>query len=292
MSRRLVTVALIQMRCDGSPDSNLEKAVSLVGKARFHGANIVVLPELFQHPYIMGVPVGNGLQKTAESIPGPTTDRLSRCALENGVVLVGGSIVESNEDGLPYNTALCFDRDGTLVGKYRKKHIPNDEGFEEQGTFAPGEMAVQVFPTTYGKVSVQVCFDQWHPEDARAAALMGAEILVYPSAIGDIDHVRFREEHSWQLMWQNVHLGHAAANNIFVAAANRVGRHEQITFWGGSLIVDPSSRLLNVGGTAEQIVYAECDLNQVRKIQEAWGILECARSSRSNMSRTERCVDH
>jgi predicted amidohydrolase len=237
------------------------------------GAEIVVLPELFQHPYLPQSPKASATRRRAESIPGPTTERLSKLARTLGVVLIGGSIIELAHTALPFNTSPVFEADGSLIGTYRKMHIPDDDGFQEHLHFASGDTGVQVFHTSRGRLAVQICFDQWHPEGARAATLMGAEILIYPSAIGDIDNMRFRDENNWQQMWQNVHLGHAAANNIFVAAVNRIGREKRVSFWGGSFVIDPSSRLLTVGGVSEQVVLVDCDLRLVEKIQNAWGIL-------------------
>jgi predicted amidohydrolase len=267
------TLALLQMRCGGSPAENMARAVGLAERAQQHGAQMVVLPELFRHPYFCQAEGDDTARRHAEPVPGPTTDALSALARRLGVVLFSGTVIEAGTDGRTYNTAAVLDADGRLLGCYRKSRIPMDEGFYEQSYFAPGDGRPGVFRTAFGAVGVGVCYDQWFPELARAATLAGAEVLVYPSAIGDIDHLRFRDESSWQRMWLNAHLGHAASNNVFVAAVNRVGHEGRVAFWGGSFVLDPSSRVLAQGGCAEEVVLASCDLGRVREVQEAWGFL-------------------
>lgn len=278
MKRKPVTIGLVQMRCDGSPKDNFDKAVALVERAKEAGATIVVLPELFQYPYFCQRENDDTAKRFAEPIPGPTTERLAAVAKKLAVVLVGGSLLEASGTGVIHNTALVFDSDGIMLGKYRKSHLPMDECYFEQNYFSKGDTGVQVFSTAHAKIAVQICYDQWFPEMARIATLLGAEILVYPSAIGAIDHARFSDENNWQEMWLNAHLGHAASNNVFVAVANRVGHEGRITFWGGSFVIDPTSRLLCFGTVAEEIVLARCDLEQVRVAQESWGFLRNRRT--------------
>jgi N-carbamoylputrescine amidase len=266
-----VTVGLIQMRCDGSPASNLAKALDRVGQAARQGAQIIALPELFCSPYFCQRPDDASTFALAEQVPGPTTGALADAARSHGVVLIGGSIFEKTHERRYYNTAPVFGPDGALLGIYRKTHIPEDILYHEQHYFSPGDTGVRIFATPFGKIAVLICYDQWFPEAARIAALAGAELIVYPTAIGDIDETVERNiTGNWQQLWRNVQLGHAAANSVFVAAVNRVGREEAITFWGGSFIADPSSQVLAEAGVGEQILLVPCDLARVRALQQAW----------------------
>ena len=275
MSRdRKITLGLVQMRCDENPHANLSKALDQVAIAVRRGAQIVALPELFCSRYFCQRPDNASAFDLAEPIPGPTSRALSEAARNQGIVLIGGSLFEKAGSGSYYNTSPVFGPTGELLGTYRKTHIPEDVLYHEQHYFASGDTGVQVFDTPFGKIAVLICYDQWYPEAARLAALAGAELIVYPTAIGDIDEtVETNITGNWQLLWRNVQLGHAAANSVFVAALNRVGREDAITFWGGSFIADPSSRVLAEGGVGEQIVLAECDLGRVHAIQKAWRFL-------------------
>jgi len=271
---RSVILGLVQVRCDGLPADNLAKAIDRVGEAAQKGARIVALPELFCSVYFCQRPDDASAFALAEEIPGPTTRALAETARKYGIVLVGGSLFEKTREGRFYNTALVFGPDGMLLGVYRKTHVPEDILYHEQQYFAPGDTGVRVFDTPFARIAVLICYDQWYPEAARLAALAGAELIVYPTAIGDIDEtVEHNITGNWQQLWRNVQLGHAAANNVFVAAVNRVGREDAITFWGGSFVADPSSKLLAEGGAGEQIVLAECDFGRVRGIQNAWRFL-------------------
>jgi N-carbamoylputrescine amidase len=271
---RKITVGLVQMRCDDSPLSNLSRALDQVATAAQRGAQVVALPELFTSRYFCQRPDDPSTFELAEQIPGPTSRVLGEAARKHGIVLIGGSLFEKATNGRYYNTSPVFSPDGDLIGTYRKTHIPEDILYHEQHYFAPGDTGVRVFDTPFGKIAVLICYDQWYPEAARLAALAGAELIVYPTAIGDIDEtVETNITGNWQQLWRNVQLGHAAANSVFVAALNRVGREDAITFWGGSFIADPSSLVLAEGGGGEQIVLAECDLDRVHALQKAWRFL-------------------
>jgi N-carbamoylputrescine amidase len=268
---RTVKVALVQMRCDGTPADNLERALRGVARSARRGAGLVVLPELFLGPYFCQRSDDQSAFDRAEPIPGPTTQRLGESARDNRVVLVGGSIFEKAPDGRYFNTTPVFGPDGALAGIYRKTHIPEDILYHEQHYFAPGDTGVRVFATPAGQVAPLICYDQWYPEAARLATLAGAELLVYPTAIGNIDEtVEENITGDWEQMWRNAQVGHAAANNVFVAAVNRVGREGHITFWGGSFVCGPNGALLARGGVAEEIVLADCRLDRVAALQEAW----------------------
>jgi N-carbamoylputrescine amidase len=271
---RPITLGLVQMRCDGSPAENLARALEHVAQAARQGAQVVALPELFCGRYFCQRPDDASAFALAEEVPGPTTYALADAAREHGIVLIGGSIFEKTAKGRYYNTSPVLGPDGSLLGTYRKTHIPEDILYHEQHYFSPGDTGVRVFDTPFGKIAVLICYDQWFPETARLAALAGAELIVYPTAIGDIDEtVEQNITGNWQQLWRNVQLGHAAANSVFVAALNRVGREGALTFWGGSFIADPNSTILAEAGVGEQILLATCDLSRVRALQQAWRFL-------------------
>lgn len=274
MSKRNVTVGLIQMRCGPDPAVNLARAVRKIDEVVRRGAQIVCLPELFLGPYFCQYRNDAQAFERAETIPGPTTAVLSEVARKHRIVLIGGSLFEKGTRGKFYNTAPVFGPDGARVGVHRKVHIPEDPLFHEQHYFTHGQSGVPVFNTRFGKIAVLICFDQWFPEAARLASLQGAEIIFYPTAIGLIDEaVETNITGDWEAMWRNAQLGHAAANNVYVAAVNRVGREGALTFWGGSFIADPSSRRLAQAGRKEQLTLATCDLDRVKLLQASWGFL-------------------
>jgi N-carbamoylputrescine amidase len=271
---RKVTLGLIQMRCAASPEENRAVAIGQIARVAARGAGIVALPELFTSPYFCQRKDDRATFDLAEEIPGPTSRALAEAARKHGIVLIGGSIFERTDSDRYFNSSPVFGPDGAMLGIYRKMHIPEDHLYHEQNYFSPGDTGVRVFDTPFGKIAVLICYDQWFPEAARLAALAGAELIVYPTAIGDIDEAA--EENitgNWQQLWRNVQLGHAAANNVYVAALNRVGREGAITFWGGSFVADPASKVIAEAGVGEQILLAECDLSRVRALQEAWRFL-------------------
>lgn len=267
-------IALIQMACGADPQANMTHAREKVADAATRGAHIVALPELFLSPYFCQRKDDDGAFKLAESIPGASSEMLGEIAKEHKIVLVSGSIFEKADNGKYYNTALVFGPDGKQLMKYRKTHIPEDPLYHEQHYFAPGDTGIDVMETPFGKISVLICYDQWYPEAARIAALKGAEIIFYPTAIGKIDaSIDPTATDDWELMWRNAMLGHSAANNVFVAAINRVGKEDNITFWGGSFIADARSEVLAKAGDKEETVMAACDLAAVKELQDAWRFL-------------------
>jgi N-carbamoylputrescine amidase len=275
------TLGLVQMRCAPQPEANLEKAVGGVRKAAEAGAEIVCLQELFRSPYFCQRQ-DPALFDLAESVPGPTTDRLSRAARETGTVVVG-SIFERRTAGVYHNTAVVFDADGKLLGLYRKMHIPDDPLYFEKYYFTPGDLGFRCFHTRFGRVGVLVCWDQWFPEGARLTALHGAEVLLYPTAIGW--HPREKAEHgaSQREAWTLVQRGHAVANGVFVAAANRVG-HEGpagggLEFWGSSFVCDPFGVVLGQAATdAEAVLVAPCDRRRLEDVRRNWPFLRDRRT--------------
>jgi predicted amidohydrolase len=274
VAARDVVLGLVQMRPAADAEATLRVAGERIGEAAAAGAQVVVLPELFQSPYFCQRPDDPAAFALAEPLPGPTTEALAGIARRHRIVLVGGSLFERTADGRYFNTCPVFGPDGALLGTYRKTHIPEDVLYHEQRYFAPGDTGIRVFDTPFGRICPLICYDQWYPEAARLATLAGAELIVYPTAIGTIDEVV--EENNtgdWQQMWRQVMLGHAAANNVFVAAVNRVGREDALTFWGGSFVADASSALLALAGSEEEVLIARCDLSRVAALQEAWRFL-------------------
>jgi len=275
MEKKSVTVGLVQMFMSDSAEQNLKKALGFIEEAKKKGADLVILPELFLSTYFCQKKDDASAFETTESIPGPTTEALAAAAKKHNVVLVGGSIFEKGSDGKNYNTAAVFESDGTMLGTYRKTHIPEDILYHEQHYFTPGDTGIRVFQTSVGKIAPLICYDQWYPEAARIAALQGAEIIVYPTAIGVIDDdVEENITGDWETMWRSVQVGHAAANNVYIAGVNRVGTEGAITFWGGSFIADPSAKVLVKADNKEGVFLAECDFSRVKPLQKAWRFLE------------------
>lgn len=275
MEKRLITLGLVQMSMTDKREENLKKATAMVRDATKKGAKIVVLPELFLGPYFCITPKDTKEFSRAETIPGSSSMALAELAKELNIVLVAGSIYEE-EGGHHYNTACIFGPDGEILGTYRKGHIPHDEGFYEQDYFGSGNKTIAVHETPFGKIAVGICYDQWFPEFARIATLKGAELIVYPTAIGnaDVPPVDPAIPEDWETMWRSVQVGHAVANCVYVAAVNRVGNEGTTHFYGGSFIADPNARLLAKGDDTEQVLFAEIDLSYPKKMQESWRFLK------------------
>jgi predicted amidohydrolase len=273
-SNQKVKLALIQMSMTDSSADNLKKAANMTEQAAKKGAKIVVLPELFTGPYFCIVPKNEKAFALAEPIPGPSSKALGELAKKLKIVLVGGSLYETR-DGKRYNTSVVFGPDGQNVGTYRKGHIPHDPGFYEQDYFGSGDRPIVVHDTPFGKIAVGICYDQWFPEFARIAALKGADLIVYPTAIGnaDVPPVDAAIPENWENMWRSVQVGHAAANCVYVAAVNRVGDEGGTRFFGGSFIADPNATILAKGNDAEQMVMADIDLSYPKKMQASWRFL-------------------
>lgn len=277
MIDRMVKVGLVQMHPEKDATASLKKVYAMVREAAAKGAAVVALPELFLSEYFCAQPKDASVFDRAEEMPGSTITALSVLAKECNIVLVGGSIFEKGKDGKFYNTCPVFERDGQLLGMYRKTHIPHDPGFYEQDYFAPGNTGIRVFATSVGKICPLICYDQWFPEAARIATLMGAELIVYPTAIAtspNISPVTRNISEDWDRKWQAVMVGHAAANDIYVAAVNRCGTEGNMHFWGGSFLADPSANLLVKADDKEQIVLATCNFDHVRRMQNSWRFLK------------------
>ncbi|MEP0367107.1 MAG: carbon-nitrogen hydrolase [Cyclobacteriaceae bacterium] len=233
---RIVNVGLVQTSCSADLKENLQKAIDGVENAARQGAQIVCLQELFGSLYFCDVEDYDNF-KLAEAIPGPTTDIFCALAKKLNVVIVA-SLFEKRAQGLYHNTAAVIDADGTYLGKYRKMHIPDDPGYFEKFYFTPGDLGFKVFETKYAKIGVLICWDQWYPEAARITALMGAEMLFYPTAIGwheSQDEQTNKEQHN---AWQTIQQSHAVANGIPVVGVNRTGVEGEMQFWGGSYVTN------------------------------------------------------
>jgi agmatine deiminase len=277
MAGKSVSVGIVQMGMSQDGEENLGKALRMVAKAAKQGAQVVCLPELFTAPYFaQRQGMKEEAEKYAETVPGHATEALCDAARENGVALVGGSIYE--KDGKArYNTAVVFDNRGRMLGKYRKVHIPQDECFYEKDYFAPGNLGFRLFDIGGFGIAPLICYDQWFPEAARCVALMGADIVFYPTAIGTVKGVR-QAEGDWQTAWENVMRGHAIANGIVVAAANRCGKEGRMDFWGGSFVCDAFGKTIARAGKGEEVLVAKIDLEHGRGVKEGWGFFRNRRS--------------
>jgi N-carbamoylputrescine amidase len=278
MSARTFRIALVQMSCSPDPDANLAKAVAKVAEAGRAGAEVVCLPELFRSQYFC--------QKEdvatfdlAETIPGPSTDALGAAAASAGVAVIA-PVFERRAPGLYHNSAAVIDADGSIVGLYRKMHIPDDPAYYEKFYFTPGDTGFAAFDTRAGRIATMICWDQWYPEGARLAALQGAAVLFYPTAIGWHPHEKTEHGATQRDAWMTVQRGHAIANGLYVAAVNRVG-HEHpagggpgLEFWGSSFVADPQGVLVAVGSTdKEQILVAEIDAARIEDVRRNWPFL-------------------
>jgi N-carbamoylputrescine amidase len=267
-----VKVALVQMSCANDPATNLAKAMQRIETAAKKGAKIVCLQELFRSRYFCQSEDQRNF-RLAEAIPGPSTDALGELARRKKIVIVA-SLFERRAAGIYHNTAVVHDADGSIAGKYRKMHIPDDPLYYEKFYFTPGDLGFPSFQTRYAKIAVLVCWDQWFPEAARAAALAGAQILFYPTAIGWIPKepraVAQNQRNAWELMQRS----HAIANGVYVVSVNRVGSEGKIKFWGNSFVAGPLGEIVaHAGDKREEILIANCDLNKIEETRQAWPFL-------------------
>ncbi|HKI31159.1 MAG TPA: carbon-nitrogen hydrolase [Gemmataceae bacterium] len=269
-------VGLVQMRCDADPEVNLETAVGRIREAAARGAQVICLQELFRSPYFCQRQDAD-LFDLAEPIPGPSTERLGRVAKDAGVVVVA-SLFERRAAGVYHNTAAVLDADGRLLGIYRKMHIPDDPLYYEKYYFTPGDVGFRTFETRFGRVGVLVCWDQWYPEAARLTALRGAEVILYPTAIGW--HPSEKAEHgiAQHQAWELMQRAHAVANGVYVAAVNRVGHEGDagggLEFWGASFVSDPFGQVLaRAAHDREEVLVVECSRRRMEEVRRNWPFL-------------------
>jgi N-carbamoylputrescine amidase len=278
MMKTNLTVCAVQQPCNQNRQANFDVSVAQIHKAAANKADLVVLPELHLDPYFCQNEDYRHFE-LAQTIPGPTTDLLSDLAKKLGVVIVS-TIFEKRTAGLYHNTAVVFDKDGRLAGKYRKMHIPDDPGFYEKYYFTPGDLGFKPIETSIGKLGVLVCWDQWFPEGARLMALAGAEMLIYPTAIG-WDPEDTDDEQQRQLdAWITIQRSHAIANGIPVIACNRIGFEKApdsdagIKFWGNSFIAGPQGEILASANTSEAMLLT-CIIDKARtgRVRQIWPYL-------------------
>src|SRR5690554_1670947 len=279
MNKRTLPVALIQEKNHGDADANLSVIAERVAEAAKQGARLVLLQELHNGAYFCQHECVDEFD-LAETIPGPSTARLSALAKQHGVVLVG-SLFEKRATGLYHNTAVVFDADGSMAGKYRKMHIPDDPGFYEKFYFTPGDLGFEPIDTSVGRLGVLVCWDQWYPEAARLMALRGADLLIYPTAIGwessDAPDEKERQKNAWILSQR----GHAVANGLPVVSVNRVGYELDpsgvtggISFWGNSFVAGPQGEMLaEAGNEGEDLLQVDIDLQRSEAVRRIWPFL-------------------
>jgi N-carbamoylputrescine amidase len=275
------TIGLIQDHATADVASNLQRTERLVRDAARKGAQIVCLKELFQSPYFCKSQQSERFD-LAESIPGPTTDAMQRLAKELQIVLVA-PVFERQAAGVYRNSAAIIDADGSLLGVYRKMHIPDDPLFNEKYYFTPGDDSPQVggfkvWETRYATIGVLICWDQWYPEAARITSLLGAQVLFYPTAIGwhPAEHAEWGQ--AQVDAWRTIQRSHAIANGVFVASPNRVGHEDEpgtngITFFGHSFIVDPFGRYIVEAGENEEVLIARCDPALIETVRRNWPFL-------------------
>ncbi|HYC73166.1 MAG TPA: carbon-nitrogen hydrolase [Opitutaceae bacterium] len=269
-----VTLGLLQHACGPDPKANLAKALSLAEKAAKQGAQIISTQELFRSQYFCQNEDHENF-KLAEPIPGPSTQAFQKIAKKHKVVIVA-SLFEKRTSGLYHNTAAIIDADGSLLGVYRKMHIPDDPLYYEKFYFTPGDTGFKAWDTRYGRIGVLICWDQWYPEGARLTALDGAEILFYPTAIGW--HPGEKKEHGVHQhgAWETIQRAHAVANGCYVAATNRVGLErpvggDGIEFWGQSFVAGTSGQILTKASRdKEEVLLQEVDLGTVDVTRTHW----------------------
>jgi len=279
------------MSCTADKQANLQKAIGLIREAAGKGGQIVCLQELFASLYFCDVEDHDNFN-LAESIPGPSSEAMSKLAAELHVVIIA-SLFEKRTKGIYHNTSVVLDADGIYLGKYRKMHIPDDPGYYEKFYFTPGDLGYKVFKTKHANLGVLICWDQWYPEAARITSLMGAEILFYPTAIGwavSQDEETNTEQYN---AWQTIQRSHAVANGVHVVSVNRVGMEQNgaMKFWGGSFVCNPFGTILyQAGFDKEEVSIVEIDLAKTEKYRTHWPFLRDRRID-SYLPITQRFID-
>jgi N-carbamoylputrescine amidase len=275
----MLSTALIQQTCSSDRKATMEKSAAMIRQAAASGVNLIVLQELHAGPYFCQVE-DPALFDLAEPIPGESSQIIGALARELGVVIVA-SIFERRAPGLYHNTAVVFENDGSIAGIYRKMHIPDDPGYYEKFYFTPGDLGFTPVKTSVGTLGILVCWDQWYPEAARLMALAGAELLIYPTAIGWDPADTEEEKERQRDAWITVQRGHAVANGLPLVAVNRVGfepsiQHPEtgILFWGSSFAAGPQGEILaGAARDSEEIVLVELDLGRSEKVRRIWPFL-------------------
>ena len=265
-----VRIGLIQLTAEDTPAANVRKTIPRIEEAAAKGAKIIGLQEMFTTKYfcINQDPKNFDLAESIEA--GPSVTELAKVAKRLGVVIVA-PLFEARGSEVYHNTAAVIDADGTVLGKYRKMHIPQDPGFEEKFYFTPGDLGFRTWKTAHGDIGVLICWDQWYPEAARLTALGGAQILFYPTAIGWLPEEKAALGHAQHNAWETVQRGHGVANGCYVAATNRVGTEGRTQFWGQSFVSDPYGEIVaRASIEQEEILLADCDLVKQREFRRIW----------------------
>jgi N-carbamoylputrescine amidase len=273
---RTVKIALIQRPAGLNPEANLRETAAEIERAAEQGAQIICTQELFRSQYFCQSE-DHKFFDLAEPMPGPSTETLGALAKRHGVVVIG-SLFERRAPGLYHNTAVVLDADGSLLGLYRKMHIPDDPLFYEKFYFTPGDLGFKAFQTKFAKIGVLICWDQWYPEGARLTALAGAEILFYPTAIGWHPAEKAEYGVAQHNSWETIQRSHAIANGVYVAAPNRIGhegvRPGGIEFWGQSFVCDPGGTIIKKASVDQpEILLADCDLDRLDVQRTHWPFL-------------------
>ena len=265
-----VRVGLIQLTAEDTPAANVRKTIPRIEEAAAKGAKIIGLQEMFTTKYfcITQDPKNFDLAEPIET--GPSVTELAKAAKRLGVVIVA-PLFEARGSEVYHNTAAVIDADGTVLGKYRKMHIPQDPGFEEKFYFTPGDLGFRTWKTAHGNIGVLICWDQWYPEAARLTALAGADILFYPTAIGWLPEEKAALGQAQHNAWETVQRGHGVANGCYVAATNRVGTEGRTQFWGQSFVSDPYGEIVaRASVEKEEVLLADCDLAKQRAFRRIW----------------------
>ena len=274
-------IGIIQQHNTADRDDNKRRLAEKIRSLAAKGAELVVLQELHNGLYFCQEENVDTFNQ-AEPIPGPSTEFYGALAKELGVVIVT-SLFERRATGLYHNTAVVLEKDGTIAGKYRKMHIPDDPGYYEKFYFTPGDMGFQPIDTSVGRLGVLVCWDQWYPEAARLMALAGAEILIYPTAIGYDSNDTSDEQERQRMAWQTVQRGHAVANGLPVVTVNRVGDEDGVPFWGTSFIAGPQGELLYEAPTDKEVeAIIDIDMQRSEQVRRWWPFLRDRRIENYN----------
>ena len=265
-----VRIGLIQLTAEDTPAANVRKTLPRIEEAAAKGAKIIGLQEMFTTKYfcVTQDPKNFDLAEPIET--GPSVTELAKAAKRLGVVIVA-PLFEARGSEVYHNTAAVIDADGTVLGKYRKMHIPQDPGFEEKFYFTPGDLGFRTWKTAHGDIGVLICWDQWYPEAARLTALGGAQILFYPTAIGWLPEEKAALGRAQHNAWETVQRGHGVANGCYVAATNRVGTEGRTQFWGQSFVSDPYGEIVaRASVEKEEVLLADCDLVKQREFRRIW----------------------
>ena len=265
-------IGIIQQHNTADRDDNRQRLAEKITQLAQQGAELIVLQELHNGLYFCQTEDVNVFDQ-AEPIPGPSTEFFRALAKQLGVVIVT-SLFERRATGLYHNTAVILEKDGTIAGKYRKMHIPDDPGYYEKFYFTPGDLGFQPIDTSVGRLGVLVCWDQWYPEAARLMALAGAQLLIYPTAIGYDPNDTREEQERQRMAWQTIQRGHAVANGLPVVTVNRVGDEDGVPFWGTSFVAGPQGELLYEAPVdQEAIAVVEVDMQRSEQVRRWWPFL-------------------